>query len=77
LFRYLRERSQLSPLELYRSLNMGHRLEIGCEPGAARALCAIAEEFGVAAKVVGRIEAGPPGNKLVLTAEGETLEYAL
>ena len=56
---------------------MGHRLEIACEPGAAAALVLLAKNFGIEAKVIGRIEAGPPGNRLLLTAEGQTLEYSL
>lgn len=77
LFQVLRERSGLGHRELYRSLNMGHRLEIACEPDAAPAMIAIAKKLGVDAKVVGRIEAGPPRNKLVVKAEGKTLEYEL
>ncbi len=77
LFRVLRKRSRLELRELYRSLNMGHRLEIACEPDAAPAMIAIAKKLGVDAKVVGRIEAGPPRNKLVVKAEGKTLEYEL
>lgn len=77
LFAVLREKSRLGLRELYRSLNMGHRLEIACEPGVAAQLISISENLGVAAKIVGRIEAGPPGNRLLLTTEGQTLEYSL
>jgi phosphoribosylformylglycinamidine cyclo-ligase len=77
LFRVLRDRSRLELRELYRSLNMGHRLEIACEAAVAPEFCTAAEALGVAAKVVGRIEPGPPGNRLVLQAEGRTLEYVL
>ncbi len=77
LFRVLQERSRLDARELYRSLNMGHRLEIACEPGAASAIIAIAHGLGLEARIVGRIEAGPPANQLVLTASGKTLEYRL
>jgi phosphoribosylformylglycinamidine cyclo-ligase len=77
LFKVLKDKSRLDTRELYRSLNMGHRLEIVCEPSAAAGFIAIGKDLGVDAKVVGRTEAGPAGNKLVLTAEGETLEYKL
>ena len=77
LFRTLREKSRLELRELYRSLNMGHRLEIACEPAAAASLVRIAGDLDLEAKIIGRIEAGPPGNRLILTAEGKKLEYSL
>jgi phosphoribosylformylglycinamidine cyclo-ligase len=77
LFRALRDASRLDKRELYRSLNMGHRLEIVCEPSAAPGLIAIAKDLGIDAKVIGRTEAGPANNNLLLTAGGETLEYRL
>lgn len=77
LFRVLKERSRLDLREMYRSLNMGHRLEIACEPKTAEKLITMAGNFGVAAKIIGRIETGPPENRLLLTAEGQTLEYNL
>lgn len=77
LFKTLREKSRLDVRELYRSLNMGHRLEIVCEPSAASGFIAIAKDLGVDAKVVGRTENGPEENRLLLTAEGQTLEYSL
>ena len=77
LFQILRRESRLNPRELYRSLNMGHRMEIACDPAATARIIAIAEGLGVSAKVIGRIEAGPPGNRLQIEVEGKTLEYVL
>ncbi len=77
LFQTLRERSQLGLRELYRSLNMGQRLEIACETGVADHLISIAQKLGIAAKITGRIESGPPANHLVIKVEGQTLEYSL
>ncbi len=77
LFKVLREKSRLDLRELYRSLNMGHRLEIVCESSAAAGLIEISEEFGIDAKVVGRTEQGAGQNSLKLIAEGQTLEYSL
>jgi hypothetical protein len=56
---------------------MGHRLEVVCEPSAASGFISIARSLGVEAKIVGRTETGPEGNRLLLTAEGQTLEYSL
>lgn len=80
LFRALRDSSRLNTRELYRSLNMGHRLEIVCEPSVASGLVALSKELGIDAKVVGRTEAGPENNRLLLTTRdenAETLEYTL
>lgn len=77
LFRVLAERSRLDTRELYRSLNMGTRLEIVCEPSAAQGFIDIARGFGIDAKVIGRTEAGPEKNSLRLTADGQVLEYTL
>jgi len=77
LFQVLKETSRLDMRELYRSLNMGHRLEIACEPAVASRLIAIGQELGIESHIVGRIESGPPENRLVLTAAGHTLEYRL
>jgi phosphoribosylformylglycinamidine cyclo-ligase len=57
-YKVLMENPFQSARELYRTLNMGHRMEVLCEPGAAAGIIAISKSFGVDAKVVGRTEAG-------------------
>jgi phosphoribosylformylglycinamidine cyclo-ligase len=75
----IRNTGRLSPYELYRSLNMGHRIEIACNPGVTRQLIAISESFGIAAQVIGHTEAGPAGNlvKLLDPPTGQWFEYKL
>jgi phosphoribosylformylglycinamidine cyclo-ligase len=71
VFRMLRENGA-APRELYRTLNMGHRVEILCEPAAADGIAAISRSFGVDAKVVGRTEASRGANSLLIRdGEGE------
>ncbi len=77
LFRLLAETGRLEARELYRSLNMGHRMEVVCEEKVVATVVGISERFGIAAKVVGHTEAGPASNKLVLSAQGQTFEYTL
>ena len=77
LFQVLKERSRLDTRELYRSLNMGTRLEIVCEPSAAQGFIDIAKSLGIDAQIIGRTEAGPNNNKLELTVDGQVLEYML
>ncbi len=77
LFRLLEKESALGEKELYRSLNMGHRMEILCDPAAADAVIAIAGEFDIGAQIVGRTEAGPAGNRLVIRRGGREFEFEL
>ena len=77
LFKVLKDTSRLDTRELYRSLNMGTRLEIVCEPSAAQGFIDIAKNLGIDARVIGRTEKGPEKNKLELTVGGDVLEYEL
>ncbi len=73
MFRILYENPALSRRELYRTLNMGHRMEVVCEKAAAPAVIAASRSFGIDAQVVGRTEASGGANRLVLK-DGEA-EY--
>ena len=53
---------------------MGHRLEIYCDPAAADRIIAISGEFGIDAKVIGRVEEAPV-KKLTLTTPYGIFEY--
>ena len=59
---------------MYKVFNMGHRMEIYVAPGDADAVIAIAREFGIDARVVGRVE-DAPANRLTITGEYGTFEY--
>jgi phosphoribosylformylglycinamidine cyclo-ligase len=75
IFRCL-EDAGVPPLDLYQVFNMGHRMELYCRPEVAPDLIAIAEQFGVPAKVVGRIEPGPASENLVTVCDrGRELVY--
>ena len=62
VYRLLKDNPALSARELYRTLNMGHRMEILCEPSVAQAIIHTSKSFNVDAKVVGRTEASPGPN---------------
>ncbi len=68
LFRLIQASSGTDWQEMYKVFNMGHRMEIYCEPQDASALMAIAESFNVDAKIVGRVE---PSDATRLTISGE------
>jgi phosphoribosylformylglycinamidine cyclo-ligase len=80
VFRFLKENGPLPARELYRTLNMGHRMEVLCDPTAADEVIAISKSFGIDAQVVGRTEANAASataNRLVVKdAQGE-YEYTL
>lgn len=56
LFRYIQRSSGTPWMEMYRVFNMGHRMEFYVPASQAPAIIAITERYGVAAKVVGRVE---------------------
>lgn len=76
-FKLLQANPAHSPRELYRTLNMGHRMEVVCEPGVAESIVRISKSFGVEAKVVGRTETSQAMNRLLLKAEGREFTYQL
>jgi phosphoribosylformylglycinamidine cyclo-ligase len=83
VFRYLQENGPLPRRELYRTLNMGHRMEVVCDLAAADEVIAVSRSFGIEAKVVGRTEANSaPGaaqgaNRLLVRDDKGEYEYTL
>ncbi len=77
VFKLLRENPAMAPRELYRTLNMGHRMEIVCEPSVAEAVIQISKSFNVDAQVVGRTEAAQGPNRLILKDGAEEHTYQL
>lgn len=74
LFALIQKQSGTDWREMYKVFNMGHRMEIYVAPGDADAVIAIAREFGIDARVVGRVE-DAPANRLTITGEYSTFEY--
>ena len=70
--------SGIEPKQMYQVFNMGHRLELYVRPGAAAGVVQAALGFGVAAKIVGRIEANPgaDSNRVTIAANGQSFEYS-
>lgn len=78
IFRLMQTESSMTPFELYRTLNMGHRLEFVCRKAAVDEVIDIASQLGIEAKAVGRTEAVGGANKLTLTTvSGEEFVYSL
>jgi phosphoribosylformylglycinamidine cyclo-ligase len=62
---------------MYEMFNMGHRMEIYCDPDAADAIAGVARHYGVEARVIGEVLASPtPGkNRLSITHDGAELTF--
>jgi phosphoribosylformylglycinamidine cyclo-ligase len=75
LFKLIAEQSGADEQELYKVFNMGHRMEIYLSPEHADQVIEIAGQFGIEAKVIGRVEESPEGNKLTLKIKDKTIEY--
>jgi len=74
LFKLIQEQSKTDWKEMYQVFNCGHRMEVYVNPTVAEDIMAIAESFGVAAKIVGRVEASAT-KKLTITSEYGTFVY--
>ena len=74
LFELIQQASATPWAEMYRTFNMGHRLEAYVPAAVAGELIAVAEGYGIAARVVGRVEEARGQNRL--TIRGEFGEFA-
>ena len=74
LFRLIREQSGTDWQEMYKVFNMGHRMEIYLRPEHAQRVMEIASEFGIEARIIGRVEEAAT-NRLTIKSEFGTFEY--
>lgn len=74
LFKHIQASSATSWKEMYEVFNMGHRMELYCDPAAAEAIIAISESFKVPAKIVGRVEAADEAKVTIQSNHGH-FEY--
>ena len=74
LFKLIQEQSKTDWREMYQVFNCGHRMELYVNQSIADDIIAISESFGVAAQIVGRVEASEM-KQLTITGEFGTFEY--
>lgn len=74
LFQMIQEESKTDWKEMYQVFNMGHRMELYCRPDRAQEIIDISESFGIAAKVVGRVEA-MDGHQVSINSPYGNFEY--
>ncbi len=70
LFDLIQRESQTSWQEMYAVFNMGHRLEVYLPKEKAAELIAISESFGIAAQIIGRVEAAPTKKLTIQSPNG-------
>ena len=71
LFKMIQTESKTPWQEMYKVFNMGHRMEVYVSEQLAPEIIQIAEQFGVAAQVVGRVEASPNKKVTISSEHGE------
>ena len=74
IFNIIQQSSGSSNKEMYEVFNMGCRLEIYCDAADAEIMIAAANEFGIAAQVIGRVEASDK-KELVIKLKEEEIRY--
>lgn len=74
LFEVIAREGKTPAKELYKVFNMGHRLEVYLSEADAKEVIAISEDFGIPAKVIGRVEEAEQ-NALILDTPFGHFEY--
>ncbi len=59
---------------MYQVFNMGHRLEIFTNENDAESIIAVSKQFGIDAKIIGRVEASDK-KEMLLKVNGEEIIY--
>jgi len=74
IFDLIQKASGADKREMYQVFNMGHRLEIFTDPVSAQHMLGIAAQYGIEAKIVGRVEKAPK-KELVLQWKEESISF--
>jgi phosphoribosylformylglycinamidine cyclo-ligase len=69
IFGLIRETGRIEWREMYRTFNMGHRMELYVDPSISSSVVGIAKKLGVDAKVVGRCESAAGRNSVEISSE--------
>lgn len=80
IFKAIQKASGTSAEEMFRVYNMGHRMEIFCEPKEADAVIEISRHFGIQAQVIGHTEPSAHEdrrNHVTIVHADETIPYSL
>lgn len=75
LFDLIRQQSNASMYELYQVFNMGHRFELYVNESIAQEIIAIARQFDLEARIIGRCEDASSKTLTLIAADGTTLVF--
>lgn len=71
LFRIIQEESQTDWREMYQVFNMGHRMELYCDPEQAEGIIQESQKWGVEAQKIGRVEEASQPELIIRSPQGE------
>ncbi|GAB3891552.1 AIR synthase related protein [Spirosoma agri] len=74
LFQLIQQESGTSWQEMYKVFNMGHRLEVYLPENVAQRVIDVANSFGIAAQLIGRVEAYS-GKRVTINSDQGTFLY--
>lgn len=74
LFRAIQRESATDWREMYKVFNMGHRMEIYTDEGSAKEIISFSKEFGIDAKIIGRVERSEETETTIISQYG-TFRY--
>jgi phosphoribosylformylglycinamidine cyclo-ligase len=75
IFDFIQAQTNLTYREMCRTLNLGHRMEIVCDPEISSEIIAISQSFGVDAQIIGRTEPFSEGVSVIINTPTETIEF--
>jgi phosphoribosylformylglycinamidine cyclo-ligase len=75
LFSVIQECGQIPWAEMYAVFNMGHRIEACVDPAVADQIIAASQQFGIAAKVIGRVTFKDGENEVVIASPHGSFVY--
>ncbi|MBC7914856.1 MAG: phosphoribosylformylglycinamidine cyclo-ligase [Pyrinomonadaceae bacterium] len=75
LFKLIQEQSDTSWEEMYKVFNMGHRMEIYVAEDISEGIMALAKEFNIDARIVGRVETAEKKQVTIKSEFGEFIYY--
>ena len=76
IFRIIQQSSGADDREMYQVFNMGCRMEIYTDEKNADRMISISKDFGIDARVIGRVEAAEQTSLLIHTAKEEITYFA-
>ena len=71
IFQLIQQESNTDWKEMYKVLNCGTRLEVYVKPEHAQQVIDVAQSFGIAAQVIGHVEAADKNEVMVKSEHGE------